>query len=151
LGHFSRSFAGLSGLKEPVFEIQSTHHDDVEPLDPVFEITEKSVVMLDIRSDWVAELRRMFMALGVDVFYALDAPEIGPAPLLLVDNEGHKRSNASGYIDYARTMHLGASLFIVMADVASSDAYDAAPVAQYDDTRALLVAAGVSFISGSEA
>lgn len=140
----------ISGVTKTAVLSQAATNDCIELLDPVFGVTEKSVVMLDIRSDWLAELRRLFMALGVEVFYGPDASEIGPFPLLLVDKEGHRRSKASGYIDYARTMHPGASVFIVTGSAEILEPSQAILVPQYDDARTLLAAAGVSFISDLE-
>jgi hypothetical protein len=150
MGLHHSGLAGFSGVTRPAPLRQFASNEPIEPLDPIFGVTEKSVIMLDIRSDWLAELRRLFMSLGVEVFYGPDGAGIGSAPLLLVDKEGHRRSKARGYIDYVQAMHPGASLCIVMGGAGSSGSSQAAPVAQDDDARALLAAAGVSFISDME-
>ena len=126
---------------------RSSLKDFSDPLDSMFAFSEQSVVLLDIRDDWCSELRRRFMALGVEVFHGPDATEIGSAPLVLVDRKGHARSKSSGYIDYALTIHPGAFLCIVMGGRGISDACLTVPAPQNDDIRSLLSAAGMNFIS----
>lgn len=149
-GNVGYNHAGIdrcSGMTTFSCLSHSSYKDFSDPLDSMLAFTEQSVVLLDIRDDWCSELRRRFMALGVEVFYGPDATEIGSLPLLLVDREGHARSKSSGYIDYALTIHPGALLCIVMGGRGVSDACQTFPAPQNDDIRSLLSAAGVNFIS----
>lgn len=137
---------GLVGVTK--FARINAHASDnlIETIDPIFGITEKSIVMCDVRPEFLGELRRVFMSMGVEVFYGFGASEIRSDSLLIFDVEGWKRSRVNGRYDYARKLLPDASLCVVLDGSAMTDTPQTPPLQQHDDAQTLLSAAGVSFL-----
>lgn len=150
MGRHHPRCTGLVGVTK--FAYINAHDADgpIETIDPIFGVTEKSVVMLDIRPELLGELRRLLMSMGVEVFYGLGAADMGSDPLLIYDVEGLKRSRANGRYDYVRNLLPDASLCVVLDGAGMSAPPQTEPLQQYDDARTLLAAAGVNFISNIE-
>lgn len=146
VGHHHPRSTGLVSVTK--FAYINAHDSDnqIETIDPIFGVTEKSVVMFDARPELLGELRRVFMSMGVEVFYGLGASEIGSDPLLIFDVEGLKRSRVNGRYDYARKLLPDASLCVVLDGAAMTDTPQTPPLQQHDDAQTLLSAAGVNFI-----
>lgn len=115
-----------------------------------YDATEKSVIMLDIRDDWLVHIRQLVMSVGIEVFYGPNSSDISQSPLLFVDQDGYKRCKSSGYIESTRTLHPGACLCIITDVSCPSEARHYTDASQYNNIFEVLTTADVNFISALE-
>ena len=125
---------------------ESAGGNSIWEFDPISEVIETSVIMLDVESELLANLRRRLMALGVEVFNGTAANDIGPDPLVIVDREGLRRSKENGKLKNAITKLAGAQICVVLNSERVPLSPQNIPAWCHSNVSLLLLAAGVNFV-----
>jgi hypothetical protein len=105
------------------------------------------VVLLNAAGFRERNLRTEFQALGLEVFAGVNSPEVGDAPVIVIDAKTWQRPQVQQEVKYWRLEKPNAAICLVTGRHRSNVAVQPIQHPVFDDARAVMWEAGIGFLS----